>query len=70
MRNPVVTMCLKDDLDMHLYGKPLRDVLDTYAGYAYGALELGKPEEAKDYLHRLILCLRGNSKSHENSNQN
>ena len=60
MNREVTCMLLQDDLDMHLYKKPLKDVLETYAGFALGELLKNNPEQAKVYITRLLLVLRGN----------
>lgn len=50
-----------DELDSALFEKAdLANALETYAAMAYGQIELGEIEKSKDYLRRLLFCIRTN----------
>ena len=57
MNTPVLSMCIKDELDQHLYGKPLKLVLDTYVGYALGHMQHKEYDKAEDYMLRAKLIM-------------
>lgn len=61
MNRPTHSFLLVDDLDLHLHGKPLKQSIETYAGYALSEVYKRDFKKSEDYLIRLLICLRGNT---------